>query len=81
MSESGFIITGAENIEAARLLALRGALKLEVAGMKRHGRSARTIANEAMGTNHRTARQTYDAFDAWLVAKYPGRVQSRPLPS
>jgi hypothetical protein len=72
-------ITGSENIELARLLALRGALRLEVRGMRRHGRSARVIANEAMGTAHRTARAAYVAFDAWLVAAYPGRVQSRPL--
>jgi len=75
----GITITGAENIEAASLLALRGALRLEVAGMKRHGRPARVIANERMGTSFRTAARAYPAFDAWLVARYPGRVTSRPL--
>jgi hypothetical protein len=57
------------DIEAARLLALRMALKLEVRGMKRHGRSARVIANEAMGTDHRTARKAYVAFNQFIVAR------------
>lgn len=71
--------TSPEDINAWRLLALRGALKLETLGFKRHGRSARVIANEEMGTNYRTAKKAYEAFDAWLVAKYPGRIDSRPL--
>jgi hypothetical protein len=72
-------ITGADNIRAASLIALRGALRLEVRGLKRRGRSARAIANEHMGTNLRTAKATYPVFDAWLVAQYPGRIGSRPL--
>lgn len=35
-----------EKIEAFRLLALKGSLKLEVAGMHRHGRSAYSIVKE-----------------------------------
>lgn len=79
-NENGItVVTGAASIEGARLLAVRSALKLEVSGMKRRGRPARVLANEAMGTNIRTARATYAAFDAWLVQQYPGRVTSRPL--
>ena len=74
------VVTGQDDIEAFRLLALRRMLSLEVKGMKRHGRSARVLANEAMGTDCRTARAAYAAFDKWLAAKYPGRVDPKPLP-
>lgn len=74
------VITGAANIEAASLLALRGSLRMEArTGMKRRGRSAQTIANERMGTKYRDKRRTYEAFDAWLTARYPGRVDPWPL--
>lgn len=73
------VITGAEDTEAASRIALRGALRMEARGMKRHGRSARVIANEVMGTKYGTARKAYEAFDKWLTAKYPGRVDSYPL--
>jgi hypothetical protein len=81
-NDSGaLVITGAESIEAARLLAVRSALSLNVrTGMKLRGRPARVLANEAMGTSIRTARATYEAFDTWLVARYPGLIKSRPLP-
>jgi hypothetical protein len=70
------IIIGADNIEFARLLAVRGALWLETRGLKRRGRSARQLANEAMSTNIKTAKATYVAFNAWLVAL---GAQDRPL--
>jgi hypothetical protein len=73
----GISITGAADIERASLIALRGALKLETKGLKRHGRSARTIANERMGTDIKTAVKTYKAFDAWLVKNYG--LEPRPL--
>jgi hypothetical protein len=68
--EETTVITGAANIEAARLVAVRGALKLETNGLKRHGRSARTLANEAMGTNYKTIKKTYTEFNRWLVENY-----------
>lgn len=43
------MITGKENIENSRLLILRSALRLEVRGMKRRGRSAYAIAKEEFG--------------------------------
>lgn len=67
------IITGRENIEIARLLAVRGALKLETKGLKRHGRSARVLANEAMGTNFKTAKKTHTEFNKWLVENYDAK--------
>jgi hypothetical protein len=74
--ESAIVITNPESIEMARLIAIRGALKLEVAGMTRRGRSARILANEAMGTNIRTKLATYLAFNEWLVSRGAG---DRPL--
>ncbi len=68
MSGNDIMITGAQNIEHARWLAVRSALSLEIKGMKRHGRSARVLANEITGENHRTARAAYDALDAHIVS-------------
>jgi hypothetical protein len=73
----GITVTGAESIEKVSLIALRGALKLEVKGFRRHGRPASVIANERMGTRIRGKREAYEAFDAWLVKNYG--LESRPL--
>lgn len=43
------LITGKDNIEFARLLALKGALRLELHGMKRRGRSAYSIVKQELG--------------------------------
>jgi hypothetical protein len=40
------ILNTPNQIDAFRLLTLRGALRLEVMGMKRHGRSAYAIVKE-----------------------------------
>ena len=55
-------------IEGARWLTVRGALKLETRGLKRRGRSARVLANEITGENHRTAVAAYTALNARIVA-------------
>lgn len=73
------VITGAENIENVRLLALRGALKLEVKGLKRRGRSARTIAQELLGLPGRPgARTVYRALNKHIVDRL-GPDFDRPL--
>jgi hypothetical protein len=77
------VVTGAD-IEAARLLAIRSALSLEIrTGLKRCGRSARTIAAEILGLDGPGRRPNkvtvYRAFDKYLVDRYPGQVESRPL--
>lgn len=72
------MITGRENIEWARWLTVRSALKLETRGMKRHGRSARVLANEITGQNHRTARAAYVALNAHIVDTL-GPEFNRPL--
>lgn len=73
------IITGAARIEGARWLAVRSALKLEIAGMKRRGRSARVLANAITGQDHRTARAAYAALDAHITGTL-GEQFARPLP-
>jgi hypothetical protein len=72
-------ITGAENIERARWLAVRSALRLETCGLRRsRGRSARVLANEITGQNHRTAVKAYAALDAHITAALGERF-SKPL--
>jgi hypothetical protein len=61
--EDATVITGPGNIEHARWLTVRSALKLETRGLKRHGRSARILANEITGQNHRTAIAAYGALN------------------
>lgn len=83
MSEdNGFSIAGAENIEAYTLIGLRIRLGLKARGgleMFSRGPSALQQVNHVMGTSYRTARAAYAPFDKWLVAKYPGRVDPKPL--
>ena len=49
MSEEAIIISGKENIDRARLIALKGALRLEVVGMKNRGMSAYQIIKKEFG--------------------------------
>jgi hypothetical protein len=81
---NGSIVVTGEDIEAARLLAIRAALALEIrTGLTRHGRPARTIAAEILGLDGPGRRPNkvtvYRALDKYLVERYPGRVESRPL--
>lgn len=70
---------GPQQVEAARLIVVRSALRLEIkTGMKRsnRGRSTLAIANEAMGTNHRTKEKAYAALNALMVE---AGFEDRPL--
>ena len=68
MSES-FLITGREDIEHARWLSVRSALKLEIKGLRRsRGSSARQLANKITGQNHHTAKSAYTALNTHIVA-------------
>lgn len=71
-------ITGAEQIEGARVLAVRSALKLETKGLKRRGTSARVLANAITGKRCGTAVKAYAALNAYIVATY-GEQFDRPL--
>lgn len=48
-TEDGSIIATGSGIDVFQLLARRGALRLELAGMKRRGRSAYSICKEVYG--------------------------------
>jgi hypothetical protein len=67
-SES-ILITGRDDIEHARWLAVRSALKLEIKGLRRsRPTSARQLANKITGTNCRKASDAYEALNAHIVA-------------
>lgn len=54
-------ITDPQHIETFRLICLRSALRLEIKGMKRRGRSAATIAKELLGLPVRTPNAEVEA--------------------
>lgn len=56
------MLTTPEEISAARLITLRGALKLELLGMKRRGRSAYAIIKDEFGLKG-NKQKVYDQFD------------------
>jgi hypothetical protein len=73
------VITGRENIEMTRILAVRSALKLETKGMRMsRGRSARALANEITGSRARTATAAYDSLNTYIVGRL-GEAFDRPL--
>jgi hypothetical protein len=59
-------LTTPAQIDAFRLLALRGALKLESVGMKRRGPSALTLVKKETGIKARTAKDALPLFEAHL---------------
>lgn len=56
-----FVIDTPEGIEYVQFLARRGALKLEIQGLKRRGRSAYSIIKEVYGV-----RGTRETVLAWM---------------
>jgi hypothetical protein len=70
MENEGFAVTGEDRTRMASILALRAALSLEAKGMKRHGRSARTIAQELLGLRGRpTVITVYRELNAYIVER------------
>jgi hypothetical protein len=53
-------------IDAYRMLALRGMLKLEARGMKRRGRSALAAVKAETGIKARTAAAMLPLYETWL---------------
>jgi hypothetical protein len=80
MSDGGFVIEGEGNVRMASVLALRSALGLEIkTGLKRRGRSARTIAQEFLSLPGRPATRTvYEKLNAYVVEQL-GADFDRPL--
>lgn len=74
-------ITGPENVEMARVLAVRMALKLEIkTGMKRSssGTSTLKLANDITGNTARNKVKAYEALNAFIVERL-GESFNRPL--
>lgn len=69
MSET-IILDTPEQIGAARILALRGALRLEARGMRRGGRSALAIARADGLTNARTAAKALEDVNAYISENF-----------
>jgi len=65
MQNETLVITGAANIEAYRMLAIKSALKLESIGLRRNGPSALSMVNK-MGIKARTAKQALPLYVAKL---------------
>jgi hypothetical protein len=63
-------ISGPENVEMARILAVRMALRVEIlTGMKRSNRGTPTIqlANDITGSTARNKRDAYKALNTYIV--------------
>ena len=63
------MLTTPEQINAFRLCALRGALKLEIHGLTRRGRSAATIIRELLGSKTRGGKQLLAELDAYMAER------------
>jgi hypothetical protein len=50
------VIDTPEGIQFAKLCALRGAVKMEIRGMRRRGRSATVLAKELLGLKNSTSK-------------------------
>ena len=64
------VITGENSIRYFRLLALRGALKLECLGLKRRGQSAASIIKQEFGLKG-SKKVLLAQFEAYISAEYP----------
>lgn len=66
-NESGFVITGRENISKARLLVIHEGLKLEKLGMRMtRGRTCRAIVKAEFGIKFRDMDKVIAAFEEVL---------------
>lgn len=73
------IITESHAIRMVSLLALRGALRLEIKGMTRRGRSAVSIARDVTGTKARSKVAVLSALEFHIVAYTETHGLPRPL--
>jgi len=67
--EGGGMTITSEHIELYRLLALKGALKLEMKGMKRHGRSAYSIL-KSLGYKGNKAK-VLNELENYITMRFP----------
>jgi hypothetical protein len=64
------VVHGENNIRMARLLSLKGMLKLELRGMKRRGRSAYAIIKEETGFTG-SKQRVLDQLEAFTKEQLP----------
>jgi hypothetical protein len=64
------VLSTSDQITRFRLASLRYALRLEVSGMHRHGRSALSIVRAMTGLKARTAKTMLPLFEKWVTEKY-----------
>lgn len=69
-TNQNIILDTPAQIEAAQVLALRAALRLETRGLKRRGRSATTIVREMGLTKARTASKALEDVNAYISKHY-----------
>lgn len=60
------VIDNPESLNMYRLLALKGALKMEVYGMRRRGPSAFSIIKKETGIKARSAKELLPLYEDWL---------------
>ena len=63
------VLEGEDNIRVGRMLALKGALRLELVGMKRHGRSVYAIVKEEFNLKG-SKKKVYEQFVALCRAEF-----------
>jgi hypothetical protein len=73
------IITGTEAIRMAQMLAQRGALRLEILGMRRNGASASQIIRKHHGLTARKKTALLVEFEAFIVRFAEVNGLPRPL--
>lgn len=67
--ENATVITGQEDIQAFRMLAMKGALKLESLGMKRRGMSICSVVKKEFGIKGKTVKEVYQNYCDFLLQK------------
>jgi hypothetical protein len=73
-SNNGGIVIDGEHVQIFELLALKGALKLEILGMKRRGASAYSVA-KSMGFKG-NKQKVYEQLCEYLKSLKPGSTKT-----
>jgi hypothetical protein len=69
MEDGTIVCDTPESINAFRLLALKGALRLETIGLKRRGMPASEIVRQEIGSKIRNKVALLAEYEKWLRAK------------
>ena len=72
----GMTITG-NDIGTFRLIAMRGALKMETLGMKRRGASASSMVREILNVKTRNKKDLLIQFEDYLFVNYGIKPKTR----